>query len=85
MKYTNAQEILPDKLVKEIQKYTSGKIIYIPKQSRTKWGTLSGSREYINNRNKQIKMQYKKGASIDALAKGYYLSNESIKKIIYTK
>lgn len=87
MKYKNAQEILPAKLVEEIQKYASGKIIYIPKpkQNRTKWGTLSGSREYINKRNQQIKVQYKKGVSIDSLAKEYYLSIESIKKIIYTK
>ncbi len=44
MKYRNASEVLPDELIKEIQKYTSGEAIYIPShQERKKWGSGSGA------------------------------------------
>ena len=48
MKYKNAQDILPDKLLKELQKYISGETIYIPNiQQKAAWGAVSGAREYI--------------------------------------
>ena len=31
MKYENARDILPAKLLAEVQKYAEGKVIYIPK------------------------------------------------------
>ncbi len=33
MKYVNAAEILPEKLLKEIQTYMDGGVLYIPKSS----------------------------------------------------
>jgi hypothetical protein len=30
MKYENANDILPEELLKEIQKYAGGKLLYIP-------------------------------------------------------
>lgn len=33
MKYENAKNILPEKLLAEVQKYGAGKVIYIPKKS----------------------------------------------------
>ena len=30
MKYKNAQDILPDQLLRELQKYVSGETIYVP-------------------------------------------------------
>jgi hypothetical protein len=51
MKYVNANNILPEKLIMEIQKYIQGETIYIPMQEGTyrKWGTLSGGRNsWIN-------------------------------------
>jgi hypothetical protein len=45
MKYRNASDILPDKLLKEVQKYTSGETLYIPSTiERKKWGHGSGAR-----------------------------------------
>ena len=45
MRYLNASDILPDELLREIQKYTQGEAIYIPReQERRKWGESSGSR-----------------------------------------
>lgn len=47
MKYKNAQDILPDRLLKELQQYVSGETLYIPRrQSRKSWGETSGAREY---------------------------------------
>ena len=36
MKYINAAEILPEQLLKELQKYVDGKVLYIPKASGKK-------------------------------------------------
>jgi len=45
MKYRNASDILPDELLKEVQKYTSGETLYIPSsKERKKWGHGSGAR-----------------------------------------
>ena len=40
MKYKNASDILPDELLKEIQKYAAGETIYIPmsENDRKEWG-----------------------------------------------
>lgn len=40
MKYINANVILPEKLIEEIQKYIQGKYIYIPikKENYKSWG-----------------------------------------------
>lgn len=38
MKYRNASDIFPDKLLKEIQKYSAGELIYIPEhESEKRW------------------------------------------------
>lgn len=87
MNYVNAEKILPDSLVKELQKYIQGGYVYIPSQpeKRKSWGENSGSREYIKNRNKAIHDKYRNGRTIQNLAKEFFLSVESIKKIVYTK
>ena len=36
MKYKNAQEILPDRLLKELQQYVSGETIYVPNAQEKK-------------------------------------------------
>lgn len=87
MTYVKATSVLPEDLIKEIQKYIQGETIYIPKPDRNykKWGTLSGERQRIDDRNYSIKQAYKRGNSMDQLAEEYFLSVETIKKIIYTK
>ena len=44
MKYINADMILPDSLVKELQKYVQPGYIYIPaiEDQHRSWGELSG-------------------------------------------
>lgn len=84
MKYINAAEILPERLLKELQTYLDGEILYIPRSSTKKsWGTDSGSRTFYRERNEEIKRLYQQGSSIDTLAKQYRLADSTIKKIIY--
>jgi DNA-binding NarL/FixJ family response regulator len=87
MNYINAKIILPEKLLIEIQKYIQGGYVYIPSkpQERKKWGERSGYRDYLRNRNEDIRRMYKSGYTIRNLAEQFFLSVDSIKKIVYTK
>jgi Mor family transcriptional regulator len=86
MKYINAAKVLPENLIVEIQKYIQGETLYIPKQETEyqKWGTASGGRRMIDRRNAAIKNSFSSGCSIQQLAEEYYLSTETIKKIVYS-
>ncbi len=84
MKYVNAAEILPERLLRELQTYIDGSVLYIPMSSSKKeWGARSGSRIFYEERNKEIKRRYKEGSSVDMLARQYSLAHSTIKKIIY--
>ncbi len=86
MKYENAKDILPAKLLEEVQKYAEGKLIYIPKAEKTKgWGEASGYRDKLNKRNAMICSRYSAGQSIMEIAEEFYLSPETIKKLVYGK
>ncbi|QAY68359.1 CD3324 family protein [Paenibacillus protaetiae] len=87
MKYVNADIILPEPLLKEIQKYVQGGMIYIPtpESARKKWGEKSGSRNLLSQRNEMIRKHFSEGMTIDQLSGQYCLSCDSIKKIIYSK
>ena len=86
MKYLNAAKVLPEQLIVEIQKYVQGETLYIPKPEteRRKWGTSSGGRRMLDHRNAAIKNAFISGSSIQQLANEYYLSTETIKKIVYS-
>lgn len=84
MKYINAADILPEKLLRQLQTYIDGDVLYIPKASKKmEWGTVNGSRLFYQERNKEIQRLYKEGHSIGALAEKYNLAHSTIKKIIY--
>lgn len=86
MKYENAQDILPEQLLKEVQKYASGKLLYIPtSEKKRRWGESSGYRQYLIDRNRKIRTMFKSGVGIDLLSKEFCLSSDSIKRIIYLK
>ena len=86
MKYENAKDILPASLLEEVQKYAEGKAIYIPRRTKSKgWGEASGYRDKLKKRNALICSRYCAGASILELAEEFFLSPESIKKIVYGK
>ena len=83
MKYKNAQDVLPDSLLKELQKYVSGETLYVPNaEGKKPWGAASGARSYYRSRNAQIRLKYESGSTIEALAEEYSLSTDSIRKII---
>ena len=83
MKYKNAQDILPDHLLKELQQYISGETLYIPsRQEKKPWGESSGAREYYKKRNTEIRAKHREGQSLEALAAQYHLSTDSIRKIL---
>lgn len=87
MRYVKAETVLPDNLVREIQKYIQGEYVYIPSETTTrkKWGEKSGNRDYIRNRNEDIKSKHRSGYAVADLAEEFFLSIDSIKKIVYTK
>lgn len=84
MKYINAAEILPEELLKEIQTYIDGCVLYLPQISTKKeWGSVSGSRKFYQKRNTEIRFLFESGYSIEALSKQYGLAHSTLKKIIY--
>lgn len=85
MEYKKAEDVLPKELLKEIQSYVQGVALYIPKKTHCEWGEKSGIKIKLTQRNQRIKIKFKKGYSIEALANEFYLSEETIKKIVYRK
>jgi len=85
MKYRNASEILPDDLLKELQKFTQGEILYVPSaKTRKKWGSDTGARRFYEQRNDEIRHKYYyKKVPLHTLCEEYSLSDETIKKILY--
>jgi Mor family transcriptional regulator len=83
--YKNGKEVLPAALLKELQKYVQGEIIYIPKEDnvRKAWGENNGTRTLIRERNIEIYTSYKSGVTITTLSNSYNLSDDSIRKIIF--
>lgn len=86
MKYENARDLLPEALLRQVQKYISGKVVYIPaREKKREWGTASGYREYLRERNREICGLFSAGESIGTLARQFHLSEESIKRIVYSR
>jgi len=82
--YKNGKDILPEELLKELQKYIQGEIIYIPKaENRKAWGENNGTREAIRERNLEIYGLYKDGVKVLELSDIYSLSEDSIRKIVF--
>ena len=62
MGYRNAQEIFPEGLLKQIQRYVSGETIYVPaRDERKAWGETSGYQQYIRERNEKIRTDFQPG------------------------
>lgn len=85
MKYENGRDIFPEKLLKQIQKYAAGKLVYIPSVEKKDWGETTGQKKYLLKRNHDIKLKFRNGVTIEQLADEYCLSYETIRKIVYSK
>lgn len=84
MKYQNAAEILPEKLLQELQEYINGDILYIPSVThRKKWGSGNGTKHFYEERNQRIREAFSKGVTIKELSAQYSLAESTIKKIVY--
>lgn len=86
LRYTNASKVLPQELIIEIQKYVQGETLYIPKPKTEymDWGSLSGGRWLLEQRNAAIRNAFQNRSSIEQLANEFFLSTETIKKIVYS-
>ena len=84
MKYLKAQNVLPKEIITIIQEFIDGEFIYIPRKDgqQRAWGEKSGTKKSLKERNHQIYGDYIKGVSINALVSKYYLSEQSIRRII---
>ncbi|MFD0869877.1 MULTISPECIES: CD3324 family protein [Paenibacillus] len=72
MKYENAGDVLPEELLKEIQKYAAGKLLYIPSgEEKRAWGEMSGYRDQLQRRNLMIRNKYANGITVSELADEY--------------
>lgn len=87
MEYLNANEVLPAELLAQVKKYAAGKCLYVPQNEADMkpWGELSGYRKQLQKRNRMIINKFKYGVTIEALSKEYFLSEETVKKIVYSK
>ncbi len=85
MSYINAKEVLPKKLLDEVRSYTGDGLIYIPPQevTRREWGSKTGAKQMLEERNNEIRMKKNSGVTIHALAEEYNLSIDTIKRILY--
>lgn len=85
MKYINAADVLPEKLLKEVQAYVKGDLLYVPNDNvQIRWGEKSGSRTYYLKRNNEIKKTYKDGKPISEISDLYGLAFDTVKKILYS-
>ena len=87
MKYINAQTILPAGLLDQVREYMAEGLLYIPRQENEKrpWGEKSGQRLELDRRNEAIRRCFLENRSILDLSQTFFLSVETIKKIVYSK
>lgn len=85
MSYINAEKVLPEWLIKKVRSYAGDGLIYIPpdRASRREWGSRSGAKQMLEERNEEIRLKKSEGVSAADLAKEYHLSENTIKRILY--
>ncbi len=82
MSYIRAENVLPPELIAAIQQYVSGTSIYIPRKEKQVWGSRTKTKHFYQTRNQKICEQHRRGASAQALAEAYALSEKSIQRIL---
>jgi len=87
MPYLRGDENLPPELLREVQKYVQGAVLYIPRHSdeRLGWGRRNGAREALDRRDEAIRAARASGSSIDDLAEEYGVSIDAIRKVLYRR
>lgn len=84
MSYVNAAAVLPENLIREIQKYVDGKVLYIPRRNENAlaWGEKNGTRGKLAERNKEIVRRFYSGETVAEISAGLFLSEKRIRGII---
>ena len=84
MSYIKAEEILPEKLIRQIQEYADGVYIYIPRKPGTRhaWGQETGYKAELKHRNDRIRSDHAAGLGVALLSRKYHLSEKSIRRIL---
>ncbi len=84
MSYYSGKDILPEKLLVQIQKYIDGEYLYIPRKdsNRKQWGEVKNTKHKIAERNNEIYKKYLSGCSVIGLSEEYCLSDKTIYSII---
>ena len=87
MSYIKAEEILPEELIRQIQKYADGVYIYIPRKPGTRraWGQETDYKAELKIRNDRIRSDYAAGTSVATLSRKYHLSEKSIRRILQNR
>lgn len=80
----NAGDIIPEELLKSRNTLQGNSCIFLPRKKRA-WGETSGYRDQLQKRNRMIRNKYANGLTVSELVDEYFLSLDSIKKIIYRK
>lgn len=86
MSYLNANSVLPPALLRELQKYVQGSLVYVPRPSEEKrvpWGERNGTRRALDLRNERIRGEKREGRTIEELADEHGISPDGIRKILY--
>jgi Mor family transcriptional regulator len=84
MDYVNGKVIIPPELLEQLQEYVQGNLVYIPKKGKKRagWGEKNGTKTAIMGRNSKIVEAHNNGIRIPELAAMFFLSEDSIRKIL---
>ena len=82
MKYTNANNVLPEELVALIQEYVQGEYLYIPMREKAFTENATEYKTELEKRDEHIYRRHLEGMENKRLARIYNLSESSIRRIV---
>ncbi len=84
MRYIKAADVLPEELLREVQRYADGAYLYIPRvsENRLSWGDRTRSKEETARRNRDIYARFQAGEGPRELAGAYFLTEKTVRRII---
>lgn len=84
MGYIKAEDVLPAELLRRVQDYAEGQLLYVPRRAKRRctWGSVSGTRTHLLERNARIMEERRSGRTVSELARRYFLSEKSIQRIL---
>lgn len=82
MRYVNASDVLPEKLLTMVQKYYQGGYLYIPKENGCAVRQQTDYKLELAKRNQHIFLKHLEGRTNAQLGNIYHLSESSIRRII---